>query len=184
MDSKIQNIYISKFLIIAGLISVSEFIVFLCYTFSKLCAVPLEYWLFLIVVILLDLILVNYYKNLKYPYIRISNTGIEWRGLYILWTEIDLITLRYASMWDLNTPRSDRGFPYLEIKTKQATYKIGLKLLTDGERRKLLDTINEYDTVMYKRIKYTSNYMTHLMIILGIVFVVANLAYIYTQPWR
>ncbi len=183
MNTKIQNIYVSKFLIITALVGVTEFIFFLFYALQK-CNTPFIYWGILLIAVIFDLLLIKHLKNSNIPYIRISNAGLEWKEFKIPWSEINLITLRYASVWNFNAPRSDRGFPYLEIQTKNDKYKIGLKLLMDKERRKLLDAINEYDTIMYKGTKYSTNYMFILMAILGTVYIVGHILYFYNQFWR
>ena len=87
-----------------------------------------------------------------------------------LWSEIKAISLTRPKF-----PARERNLiPCLELTLAHGIYRIELKMLTDTERRNLLDCIENYKTITYNEKKYESNYMTWTMTTMILLFIFGN----------
>ena len=111
-------------------------------------------------------------------YIIITPSGITHKKNTFLWSDIKEISLTRPKF-----PARERTLiPCLDLTLSYSVHRIGLKMLTDTERRNLLDSIETYKTITYDGKKYERNYMTWTMAFLIFLFIFGNVMLL-IQPW-
>ena len=170
MNTAIQKcFFLNRFIILVYFLWVLEGFIGSIYAWNK-CSRNIEYLLFVIFFTIALCITIFYFLSSFKKYIIITPSGIIHKQKTFLWSEIKAISLTRPKF-----PARERNLiPCLELTLAHRIYRIGLKMLTDTERRNLLDCIENYKTITYNEKKYESNYMTWTMTTMILLFIFGN----------
>ena len=184
MNTTIQKcFFLNRFIILVYFLWMLEGFIGSIYFWNS-CSRNIEYLFFVVFFAVALCVVVFYFLSSFKEYIIVSPSGITHKQSTFLWSDIKQVSLTRRKF-----PARERNIiPCLELTLPYAIHRIGLKMMSDNERRHLLDCIEHYKPITYDGKKYERNYMTWTMATMIFLFIFGNVMLLVgskiTHPFR
>ena len=170
MNTTLQKcFFLNKFIFLVYFLWMLEGFIGSVYAWNS-CARNMQYFCFVVFFAVALCVVIFYFLSSFKEYIIVSPSGITHKQSTFLWSDIKQVSLTRRKF-----PVRDRSLiPCLELTLPYGVHRIGLKMLTDTERRNLLDCIENYKTITSDGKKYERNYMMRTMATMIFLFIFGN----------
>ena len=165
-----KRFFLNKFIILVYFLWMLEGFIGSIYFWNS-CSRDIEYLFFVVFFTIALCVVIFYFLSSFKEYIIVTPSGITHKRSTFLWSDIKQVSLTHPKF-----PARERNLiPCLELTLPYGVHRIGLKMLTDTERRDLLDCIEKYKPITYDGKKYESNYMIWTMATMIFLFIFGNI---------